>query len=215
MEILSLGHSSFRLKGKSAVCVTDPFLPEFTGLKFPKNIVADIVTVSHDHNDHNAVQMIEGAPFIIKGPGEYEVKGVSVIGFSADHDDARGAIRGKTTIYRIEMDGLSFVHAGDLGCIPSTKDIESFGDVDILFVPVGGTFTLSPEEAATFVSEVEPRIIIPMHYQRPGLKPEGFGELTPVADFLKAMGKEETVAQPKLVVTKDKLPAETTVVVLE
>lgn len=215
MEILSLGHSSFRLKGKSTLCVTDPFLPEFTGLKFPKNIAADIVTVSHNHNDHNAVGMVEGTPFVVSGPGEYEIKGVSIIGFSGDHDDAHGAIRGKITMYRIEMDGISIVHAGDLGVIPPTRDIESLGDVDILCVPVGGTFTLSPEDAAKFVGEVEPKIVIPMHYQRPGLLPEGFGELKPVADFLKAMGKEETVAQPKLVVTKDKLPAETTVVVLE
>jgi len=215
MEILSLGHSSFRIKGKSATIVTDPFLPEFTGLKFPKNISADIITVSHDHNDHNAIHLVEGTPFVVHGPGEYEIKGVSIIGFSSDHDTEHGAIRGKNTMYRIEIDGISIVHAGDIGVLPPTKEVESLGDVDILMVPVGGTYTLGPEDAAKFVGEVEPKIVLPMHYQRPGLKPEGFAELRFVTDFLKQMGKEETPVQPKLVVTKDKMPTELSVVVFE
>src|SRR3989304_462301 len=114
MDITYLGHSSFRLRGKQASLVTDPYHSQMVGLKFPRHVTADVVTVSHNHEDHNATAAVEENPFVISGPGEYEVKGVNVLGIASFHDDAKGAKRGRNIIYRIEMDGVAIVHLGDL-----------------------------------------------------------------------------------------------------
>ncbi len=215
MDITPLGHASFRLKGKQAVVVTDPYASDMVGLKFPKHIAADIVTVSHDHEDHNAVGAVEGSPFVVKGPGEYEIKGVGIVGFSVFHDSEKGAKRGRNTMYRIELDGISVVHAGDLGHLLTDDQIEALDGVNVLMLPVGGCFTIDPAQASQIINEVEPNIVIPMHYGRPELNQQVFGSLAPLANFLKEIGKKETVAISKLTVTKDKLPDEMQIVVLE
>lgn len=214
MEITYLGHSSFRIRGKNATVVTDPYDGAIVGMKFPKHVAADIVTVSHDHGDHNAVSEIEGSPFVVNGAGEYEVKGVGVVGLSAFHDDEKGAKRGRNTLYRIEIDGIAIVHLGDLGHTLSTKEIDELDGVSILLVPVGGVYTIDATQAVAVVNEIEPSIVIPMHYGRPELDQKSFGGLSPVAAFLKEIGKDVT-PQAKLTLTKDKLPAEMQVVVLE
>ncbi len=214
MEITYLGHASFRLRGKNATVVTDPFDSLMVGLKFPKHVSADAVTVSHDHEDHNAVKEIEGTPFIVRGPGEYEVKGVGIVGLGSYHDDEKGAKRGKNTIYRIEIDGIAIVHLGDLGHPLTTKEVDELDGVSVLLVPVGGVYSLDPAAAVAVVNEIEPLVVIPMHYSRPELNEKTFAGLSPVEAFLKEMGKE-AVPQAKLTLTKDKLPAEMQVVVLE
>jgi L-ascorbate metabolism protein UlaG (beta-lactamase superfamily) len=215
MEIKYLGHSSFLIRGKKNSLVTDPYDSDMTGLRFPKHISSDVVTVSHDHPDHNAVSQVEGDPFIVGGPGEFEVKGIFVIGYRTFHDDTKGQARGMNTIYRIELDGLSMLHLGDLGHQLSDADLEAIGGVDILFVPVGGLYSLTPEQADSVVKEIEPTIVIPMHYMREGLNTEHFGSLVGVEEYLKVSGKTDTVPIPKLTITKDKLPPEMQVVVLE
>lgn len=215
MEITPLGHSSFKLRGKHAIVITDPFDPSMVGLKFPKHTEADIVTVSHDHHDHNAVSLIEGAPFVVKGAGEYEVKGVGIVGIGVFHDEEKGAARGKNTIYRIEIDGVSVVHLGDVGHTLSTEQVEVLDGVDVLFVPVGGTYTIDASRAAAIIHEVEPSIVIPMHYGRPEFNQKAFGELAGVAAFLKEIGKEGLAPVAKLTVVKGKIPEGMQVVVLE
>lgn len=218
MDIFPLGHSSFKIRGKAVTIVTDPYLPDMVGLKFPKNIEADIVTVSHDHEDHAAVGEVSGVgdhSYIVRGPGEYEIKGAHVRGISTFHDNEKGAKRGRNTIYHIELDGVRFTHLGDLGHTLSAGDLEELGDVDILFIPVGGTFTIDAKQAVEIVNEIEPSIVIPMHYNRSGLNPKNFSELTPVSHFLKEMGKEGIAPQQKLNITKDKLPEEMQIVILE
>lgn len=215
MEITYLGHSSFRIKGKSAVVVTDPYASEHVGLKFPRHIAADIVTVSHDHADHNAVGQIEGSPYIIHGPGEYEIKGVGVIGRMTYHDEEKGGKRGKNIMYRIEMDGVNIVHLGDLGHTLSTAEVDALDGVDVLLVPVGGVYTINPSSAVAVVNEIEPSIVIPMHYGRTELIEQSFAGLSTIKEFLKEMGKEDVVPQAKLNVTQDKLPEQMQVVVLE
>ncbi|MDP1722475.1 MAG: MBL fold metallo-hydrolase [Candidatus Gottesmanbacteria bacterium] len=214
MDITYLGHSSFKLRGKAATVVTDPYGSNI-GLTFPKHVEADIVTVSHQHEDHNALRLVEGNPFIVTGPGEYEIKGVGVVGLGVYHDDQKGAKRGKNTIYRIEIDGLSVVHLGDLGHELTAADVDSLDGVDILLVPVGGVYTIDASVAAKIVGEIEPTIVIPMHYNRPGLDQKMFAELSGVDAFLKEMGKTEVSPQPKFSVTRDKLPEEMQVVVLQ
>ncbi|MEK7587615.1 MAG: MBL fold metallo-hydrolase [Patescibacteria group bacterium] len=205
MDITYLGHSSFKLRGKTSVVVTDPYDPTVVGLKFPKHTTADIVTVSHDHQDHNAVGELEGESFVVNGPGEYEIKGVGVVGLSVD----------KNTVYRIEIDGVSVVHLGDVGHVLTADQVDSLDGVDVLIVPVGGVYTVDAAGAAQIVHEVEPSIVIPMHYGRPELNQKTLGGLAPVAAFLKEMGKEGVQSQPKLVITKEKIPEEMQVVVLE
>ncbi|MFZ5845258.1 MAG: MBL fold metallo-hydrolase [Patescibacteria group bacterium] len=215
MEITYLGHSAFKLRGKHATVVTDPYDPAMTGPKFPKHVTCDIVTISHDHEDHNANQTLEGSPFLVKGPGEYEIKGVEIVGINSYHDSEKGAQRGRNTIYRIEIDEVSVVHLGDLGHILTTSDVDSLDGVDVLLIPVGGIYTIDAATAASVVKTVEPRVVIPMHYGRPDLNPQVFRGLTPVTEFLRQMGKEGIAAQPKLTLTKDKLPEELQVVVLQ
>lgn len=213
MDITFLGHSSFKLKGKTGSVVTDPFDPQMVGLKY-SGVEGDIVTVSHDHDDHNQVSLVKGVKKVISGPGEYEILGISILGFPSFHDDKEGSVRGKNTIYVFEIDGLRIAHLGDLGHALSEELVEDLGDIDILMVPVGGEYTIGPNEATNVVSAIEPTIVIPMHYQMPGLKPETFSKLTPVDSFLKEVGLTSENL-PKFVVKKEELGEDKKVVVLE
>lgn len=214
MEIAYLGHSSFKLKGKKTTVVTDPFDPKSVGLKFAK-IDADIVTVSHQHQDHNAVNLVTNAPFVVHGPGEYEIKGVSIIGVPSYHDNEKGELRGTNTMYSIEIDGIHIVHLGDLGHKLTEKEVETLGAVDILLVPVGGVYTITAKQAAELIPDIDPSIVIPMHYGRPELDQKVYGELTDLQTFLKAVGAEAVAPQSKVSITKDKLPDALQIIVLE
>ena len=209
MDIIPLGHSSFKLKGKTVTLVTDPFNSTVTGIKFPKHTVCDIVTVSHAHEDHNDVSQLDGDPFVVQGAGEYDIKGVDIIGFTTEHGGDKPV---KNTVYRIEMEDLNIVHLGDVGRVLTAAEIDLLDGVDILFVPVGGTYTIDAAQAKKIIAEIEPKIVIPMHYDRSGI---AFKDLAPVSAFLKEMEKEQVVAQPKLSISKGKLPEEMQVIVLE
>jgi L-ascorbate metabolism protein UlaG (beta-lactamase superfamily) len=218
MDIIPLGHASFKLKGKKATVITDPFDPDKVGLKFPKHTSADIVTISHAHPDHNFGQIVEnpegGEKIIFDGPGEYESKAVEIIGIPTSHDTKEGSERGKNTMYRIDIDGISVLHCGDLGHKLTEAQIEQIDSADVLMIPVGGFYTIDAHVAAEVVKQLEPFYVIPMHYNRPGLDPKIFGNLQPVEAFLKEMGLEHLEPQPKLTVSKDKLIAESTQVVI-
>lgn len=211
MEIVYLGHSSFRLKGKQASVVTDPYAAAVG--KFPRDIEADIVTVSHGHPDHNEVKAVKGTPFVIDGPGEYEVKDVSVVGVHSWHDSNEGADRGANTMYVIEMDGLRIAHLGDLGHKLSEAQLAEIGPIDIVMVPIGGTYTIDPKMANEVVRQVDPWIVIPMHYQQDGINLQA--SIAGVEAFMKESGKEAPQPLPKLLITADKLPTELQIVLLE
>lgn len=213
MDITYLGHSSFRLRGKSATLVTDPFDPKTVGMKY-SGVSADIVTISHGHDDHNQSSLVKDVQRVISGPGEYEIKGVSVIGIPSYHDEKKGELRGKNTIYVIEMDGLRTVHLGDLGHTLSEDTLEDLGTVDILLIPVGGEYTIGPTQAAELVSTIEPSITIPMHYHAEGINEEIFGKISKVDNFLKEVGLP-TVTADKFSIKKDELQEEQKIVVLE
>jgi len=187
MDITYLGHSSFKVGTKTATLVTDPFDSKMVGLKY-SGVTAEIVTVSHAHPDHNAVDRVSGVKKIIEGPGEYEVSGISVMGYSTFHDNKNGEERGKNTIYVIEAEGLRIVHLGDLGHVLSDDLIDEIGDVDVLMMPVGGFYTIGPKEATEIVSKIEPYFVIPMHYRMEGLNPELAEKILPLTDFLKESG---------------------------
>lgn len=214
MELTHLGHSSFKLRGKTTTIVTDPFDPQMVGIK-PAKTEADIVTVSHQHDDHNFTSAVLGNPLLITGPGEYQVKGVEIIGVSTYHDNSQGSLRGTNIIYHIKIDGIYIVHLGDLGHKLNDKQVELLNGVDVLLIPVGGHFTISAEEANQVVVQLEPRVVVPMHYNHPGLNQANFSKLSALDVFLKEIGQEEVQPQPKLYLTRDKLPPETEVIVLE
>lgn len=213
MEIKYLGHSSFLIKSKEGKLVTDPFNPAI-GLRFPKT-EADIVTVSHDHIDHNAADLVEANPLIIDMPGEFEKNGFRITGYQSFHDKKKGAERGENIIYKLESDGISLLHMGDLGYVLQDDLVDQMGKVDILFVPVGGTYTVDAGEAIEIVKKIEPSIVIPMHFKSKKGKMKSSEDLAPVDEFLKKMGAESTVPLPKLVIKKDELGGEMKVVTLE
>jgi len=187
MDITYLGHSSFRIRGKGASVVTDPFDPASVGIKFPR-VSADIVTISHDHGDHNYENGVADIKKVIKGPGEYEVMDVSVVGISTFHDSKKGEVRGKNTIYVIEMDDIRIAHLGDLGHKLNEKVFDGLGEIGVLLLPVGGEYTVGPKEAVEIMQMVEPAITIPMHYFEDGLDMNKFEKLAKVDDFLKEAG---------------------------
>jgi len=200
-----LGQSCFKLQDKlgpeGVTLVTDPFGKEL-GLKVP-NFEADIVTVSHQHFDHNNSGALRGNPFIIDTPGEYDIKAVMVQGIETWHDAKGGVERGKNIVYRIEMDDLTLVHLGDLGHILTDEQLDQLDNVDVLFIPVGGRVTVDAKMAVEVIGQIEPRVVIPMHYKFPGAKLE----LDPVEKFIKELAvtprKEE-----KLKIAKKDLPQE-------
>ena len=216
MQITYLGHSAFSLKGKNGIVVTDPFSSDM-GLKMPK-VSADFITVSHDHSDHNAVDKISPTtrrehPFVIDAPGEYEVAGVSVFGFSTFHDNSQGSERGHNIIYTIHLDDLVVCHLGDLGHTLDEKTIEKLGVVDVLLCPVGGKFTIDPKTAVEVIQAIEPSYVIPMHYRTAAHANKVFGDLATVEDFMKVYGVTKELVT-SFTVTAGSLPEETELVVM-
>lgn len=209
MNIDWLGHSSYRLKGKNAILVTDPFDPDSTGLNFPK-VKADIVTISHKHKDHNAPENVLGDPKILDTPGEYEIRGVTIFGIPTFHDDKNGQERGQNTVFSIHMDNINLCHLGDLGHELSEEQLEQVGTVDILFVPVGGVYTIDAVLASELVANIDPKIVIPMHYKVPQLS----YNLSGVEQFVKELGIEPNYAKT-YTVTLDTLPDDRELVILE
>src|SRR5579863_5495277 len=174
MEISWLGHSCFMLRGKNVTLITDPFSPVGATLEVARpsqveplklgKLNAPIVTISHNHPGHNFAEGIGGNPRVVRGPGEYEISDVLITGVPSYHDDKRGAERGRNTIYVIHMDDLVICHLGDLGHILQEEQLEEVADADILLIPISGQSTLNVAQAAEVISQVEPRVVIPMHY---------------------------------------------------
>ena len=208
MEITWLGHSCFLIRGKEKTIITDPYHPDLGYcLGEPE---ADIVTLSHFHPGHNYIEGVANEPKLIKSPGEYEIGGTFITGVATFHDNRKGDLRGKNTIYIIEMDSITLCHLGDLGHPLDPHLIEEIGDIDILFLPVGEVSTMPIDTAVEIVRQLEPPIVIPMHY-----KTEAFtGDLSPVDKFLDKMRIRELEARPKLSITSSSLPSSTQTIVL-
>lgn len=219
MDIYWYGQACFKLKGKEGSVIIDPFDPVI-GLKLPastakrgepKDLESNMVLVTHGHKDHNNSSAVAGNPMVFSEPGEYEVKGVVVTGIQSFHDNSDGSVRGLNTIFHLLLDGLNIVHLGDLGQSELTQEqVQLISQTDILLIPIGGVYTINSKEAAQIVSQLEPKIIIPMHFKIDGLVPD----LEGVEGFLKEMGVENVETVSKLSITKDKLPEEPQVVVL-
>lgn len=209
-EIVWLGHASFRLKSKDATIITDPY-DKSLGLGNPGQ-KADIVTVSHNHPHHNAVATVKGDPMVIYGPGEYEVRGVFITGVWSYADAKKGEETGRNTIFLFHLDDLLVCHLGSLGHTLNSQQLEAIGDVDVLLVPVGGSSaSLSANKASEVISQIEPKVVIPMHYS---IGKETL-EMDSLDKFTKEMGLKDIVQQDKFSLKASELGETTQVVVLE
>lgn len=212
MVITWHGFSCFKIQAKTGdrevTVVTDPY-DSSGGIKMPRNMSADAVTVSHRHPLHsNAADVApaEGAKkqFVIDVPGEYEVGGTFVYGIKSAHDEKEGKERGTNIIYRIEAEGISVVHLGDLGRQITVEEKEKLENVDILMVPVGGTTTMPLKAMVEVVGELEPRIVIPMHYKLPEVK----AQMETVDKFLRELGVGKSEPENRLKISRKDLPVD-------
>jgi len=208
VEITWLGHSCFKIKGVETTLITDPFSPE-TGYNLGQQ-EAQIVTVSHDRPGHNNAAAIGGDPKVLKGPGEYEIGGVLVLGVATFHDAVEGGEKGKNTVFIYEIDDITVCHMGDLGHLMTPDQLEEIDEIDVLLIPMGGVTTLGAVQAAEQARKLEPKIVIPMHYATPGHD----SHLEPVDKFLAEFGARDVEPQNKLSITRNNLPDNTKVVLL-
>jgi len=207
MEITWLGHACFRLRSDETIVVTDPF-PTTLGLRLG-NQTATIVTVSNSHPNHSNWQEITGEPKVFKAPGEYEFNNVSVRGVMTPISE--GTPREQRNVaYSIEIENIRICHLGDIDEPLSPNQIDELSPVDVLLIPTGGGCTLDLERAAQMLQDLDPKIVIPMHYSTPGIAVQ----LAQVDTFLQLLGGSEVQSQPRLSVTASNLPPNMRVTVL-
>lgn len=211
VTITWLGHSMFLFSINDALrIVTDPY-DETVGYPLP-DVSADVVLVSHKHFDHNNVRLAKGRPKVVDSTGQTAIKGITFKGVASVHDDKEGTLRGLNTVFVWAMGGIRFAHLGDLGVMLSDEQIKEIGEVDVLFTPVGGFFTIDAAAATSIVEALKPKVVFPMHY-----KTEVMGENFPISgvnDFLAGKKSIKKVGKNSITFTKEDLPKETTVYVL-
>lgn len=209
MEIIWYGLSCFKLSERgTASVVTDPYDHHQTS--YPAlNLTADIVTISHDDLGQSYLKAVHGTPYIVHGPGEYEVGDVFITGIQTGGQ--KESEHSHNTLYVFNFNALTVAHLGDLGRIPTQSEIEAIGTVNVALVPVSSERSLSPARAAEVISLLEPKIVIPMHFA----SPDSSVSLDALSKFLKEMGLSEAKTLPALKVTSASLPEETQVIVLD
>jgi len=215
MKIKWYGHASFLITSEEGTTIiTDPYEPGAYdgGIAYhPIEDAADIVTVSHDHADHNYVQGIKGDPVVVKGIGDHEAKGIMFKGYGTYHDPSGGKERGENTMFVFTVDGITVCHAGDLGHVLTDADAEALGSIDILLLPIGGVYTLDPKEATEVMNLLKPKILIPMHYKTPGC---GF-PIASVDEFLEGKPSVERMGTSEMTLEKANFPEPVHIVVLD
>jgi L-ascorbate metabolism protein UlaG (beta-lactamase superfamily) len=215
MRIKWLGHSAFLLTAADGTSViTDPYVPgSFSGqLKYgPIYETAHAVTVSHHHQDHDGVSRLPGQPGVFDRAGAFKVGSTSITGFDTYHDDSRGAKRGHNVVYVLEAAGLRVCHCGDLGHVLTAKQAAAIGKVDVLLLPVGGTFTVDAAAAHEVATQLAARFVIPMHYRTDKL---GF-DIAGIDDFVEGRANVRRVGTSAVEVSVGELPPAPEIWVLE
>ncbi|MFC1904148.1 MBL fold metallo-hydrolase [Chloroflexota bacterium] len=213
MKIKWLGHASFLITSDAGTrIITDPYTPNERLAYDEIKESAEIVTVSHEHGDHNNVAAVGGNPEVVRGPVAVEVKGIKFKGTPTHHDEAGGSKRGDNTIFCFEVDGIRACHLGDLGHQLGDKEAAELGKVDILFIPVGGNFTIDAKVATGVCNQLQPKVIIPMHYQNErcsGFPVAGVDEFLQGKEDLNRLDVSEVEFKP------GELPATTHIIVLK
>jgi len=203
MKVKFLGHASFLITSETGIRImTDPYKPGCFdgGIKYdPITEEADIVTISHEHDDHNCTD-IRGNPVFVRGAEKQNIKGIEISGTSVFHDESGGTERGENTIFKIKVDGMDIVHLGDLGHPLSDQDVKKIGSVDILFVPIGGYFTIGSDLAESTVNKLNPRIVVPMHFKTDKCA----FPIAPIDDYIR--NKDVKQCDGECEINKDQLP---------
>lgn len=212
MEIIWYGHSCFKLNERNlATVITDPYDTQATG-HAPLSSSGEIVTISHNKPGHNHVVAITGDPFIISGPGEYEIGGVFITGVQTNTHSTPLGLDNRNIMYVFDFDGIKVAHLGGINRVPNQSEVEDLGNVHIMLVPIGGNTTLNAVQAAEIVNLIEPSIVIPMHY----MTESSIIQLDPLNKFLKEMGLSNIEPLGSFKVTTPRnLPEETQIVVLD
>ncbi len=201
LEIRWHGHSCFEISNEHTL-VTDPHDGKSIGIPTPM-ITADVVLVSHDHYDHNSTKTVaNNQTTIITDKRKRTIHDITIKGIPTFHDTCQGEKRGENTVFLFTVEDITFCHLGDLGHVLTEKQIESLGKVDILFIPVGGTYTLDIDQTWDVISKINPRIIIPMHYKIEGLSLP----IAPVDDFLSSATYEVLKVGNQIDIEKDDFP---------
>ncbi len=200
MKIRYYGHSCFCCETAQGTRVlTDPY--QKVGYELPQGVRADVVTISHGHFDHAYTDGVS-ADTVLKDGGTYTYRDVRFETIDSFHDGAQGALRGKNLIFKFFADGISFCHLGDLGEPLSPRLVKKIGNTDVLFVPVGGTYTIDAEQARDYVAAIAPKLIVPMHF-----KPrDGTLDIAPVSAFVRLFPeKDVSICEKETVFTKETL----------
>ena len=201
MRIEWIGHACFRLTAQDGtVAITDPY-DESVGIEMIP-LKADLITMSHEHHDHNETSMIVGSPVIVHGGELASVSGVTTRAVNSWHDDVQGAKRGANFVRIFGIDGLKIVHMGDQGCMPDEDVLEAIADADVMMIPVGGTYTVDAAGAKAIIDIAKPRCVIPMHVKTAHCP----YPIAKVCDFLALMGAESAVPVRALELTEDTVP---------
>lgn len=210
MKLKWLGHACFLLTSDNGVRIlTDPF-NEKVGYALPE-VETDIVTVSHNHGDHNYTAVVRGEFFFIDQPGNFLHKNIEIKGINSFHDSEEGSLKGRNIIFRFRIDGLSVIHLGDLGHVLRSNQVEEIGRVDILLVPVGGHYTIDASSALQVVHQLKPEIIVPMHFRTEA----GGASLAPVDSFLEKAGGGRILGKQEIELTRDNLHDNAGIIILD
>ncbi|MBV9580260.1 MAG: MBL fold metallo-hydrolase [Chloroflexi bacterium] len=215
MDLSWLGHACFRLRGRDVTILMDPYAADDWGYA-PVATSANVVTISNDHPHHAGLAGVEGTPHVLRGPGEYEIGGALIWGVRTARPPEGALIMAtpKNTAFSIQVEDLTICHLGDLASAPLTSDeLTHIKDADVLLVPVGGHCTINAQQAARVVAQVEPRLIVPMHYATP--ETQGSLILDQVDQFCKELGATEVAPRSRLSITATSLPSEPTVALME
>ncbi len=201
MDLAFLGHSSFRLHADGMVVITDPY-PEGLGLRM-ENRPAAVVTVSNTHPNHSAKGVLSGEPRVFSAPGEYEFNGIVVRGVMTPLPSGTPHEQ-RNVAFTIEIDGVNVCHLGDLALPLTTRQVDELKPVDVALVPAGGHCTVSLDQALQTIQDLDPKIVIPMHYShgQAGVSLEG------PEGFLRRLGQDELQPQSRLVVSTGNLPSD-------
>ena len=212
MKVKWLGHASFLITSEEGIkIITDPYATGM-GISYGDiNEAADIVTVSHEHGDHNNVDAVSGSPQVVKDTGVQEVKGIQFKGIASYHDDTEGSQRGPNTIICFMVNDVKLCHLGDLGHQLSEQQVADIGEVDVLLIPVGGFFTIDAAVATDTTEKLKPRIVIPMHYSTDKCA----YPISGVDDFLKGKANVKRMDASEVELTKSELPSAAEIVVLK
>ena len=215
VDLSWLGHACFRLRARDITIVTDPYGSD--GWGYPELATsANIVTISNDHPHHAAASAVDGNPRVLRGPGEYEIGGALIWGVRTSRPRNTEGSGGSTknTAFIIQVEDLTICHLGDLGTAPlSAEELTHIKDADVLLVPVGGNCTINATQAAAVVAQVEPKVIVPMHYATDETR--GQLALDEVERFCKELGATEAAPRNRVSITPTSLPSEPTVMLME